>query len=156
MFVWNTAYVFVDNYLSSQYQIGTVGTSGAMFVCGVTLMLSSTVLVSTLQGKYTKQRIVAGAAIVMILANVGIITTQAPLLVYVSLIPLAAGFAVGFSTLLSLYSASVDSSEQGWVMGVSTALWTAGAGISALIGGDLMSLNLRLPFFIAIASAYSP
>jgi len=38
-------------------------------------------------------------------------------------------------------------------MGVTTALWTLGAGLTSLIGGDIMGLDLRLPFYVAAASA---
>ena len=81
------------------------------------------------------------------------VATPVPAVSYLALVPLAAAFAVGYATLLSLFSASVTEDQQGWVMGVTTALWTLGAGITSLIGGDLMGLDLRLPFFMAAASA---
>jgi DHA1 family tetracycline resistance protein-like MFS transporter len=54
---------------------------------------------------------------------------------------------------LSIYSLSVDESKQGWVMGVTTALYTLGAGLTSLIGGEAMALNMRMPFFYAAAVA---
>ena len=38
-------------------------------------------------------------------------------------------------------------------MGVSTAMWTLGAGLTSLIGGDLMGIDVRLPYVLATASA---
>ena len=67
--------------------------------------------------------------------------------------PLAAAFAIGYATLLSLFSASVGEDRQGWVMGITTALWTFGAGLTSLVGGDAMGLDIRLPFYMAAASA---
>lgn len=153
MCVWNTCYVFIDNYLSSRFQIGTAGTSAAMLVLGVSLVLSSTFLVGIVNARFSKQAIVAGGALVMALATTLLVITPAVWVIYLAAVPLAAAFAVGYATLLSVFSASVDDSQQGWVMGVSTALWTLGAGLTALIGGDVMGLDIRLPFLISIASA---
>ena len=38
-------------------------------------------------------------------------------------------------------------------MGVSTALFTLAAGIVSLVGGDLMSVDIRSPFFISTGTA---
>ena len=55
--------------------------------------------------------------------------------------------------MLSIFSASVDERAQGWVMGVSTALFTLAAGSISLLGGELMALNIRLPFFVCAGGA---
>jgi predicted MFS family arabinose efflux permease len=89
----------------------------------------------------------------MILGNLVILSAPSAAIVIVAVVPLAAAFAIGFPTLLSVYSASVDDSEQGWVMGVATAMWTLGAGVTSLIGGDLAAIDIGLPFVIAIGSA---
>ncbi len=152
MFVWNTCFIFIDNYLSTRFDIGTLGTSTAMAIFGVALIFASAVLVSVVTSRFSKQTTVVGSACVMVLATAAIIVAPSPIVVYVAIVPLAAGFAVGYPSLLSIYSASVDNSEQGWVMGVSTALWTLGAGVTSLIGGDLMALDVHFPYYIAVGS----
>jgi hypothetical protein len=47
----------------------------------------------------------------------------------------------------------VDDSEQGWVMGVTVALFTLGAGLVSLLSGDVMAVNIHLPFIFAVVSA---
>jgi predicted MFS family arabinose efflux permease len=153
MFVWNTCYVFIDDYLTSRFQVGTLGASMAILVSGAALALSSAFLVSPLGQRYSKRTIVFGSALVMALASALFVGSPSLVLSYLAILPLAAAFAAGYATLLSVFSASVDSSQQGWVMGVSTALWTLGAGLTSVIGGDLMGDDIRLPFFVAIASA---
>ena len=71
---------------------------------------------------------------------------------YVLIVPFIAGFAVFYPTIVTLFSQSVDESEQGWIMGVTVALFTLGAGLISLIGGQLMSINIHLPFIITLAS----
>lgn len=153
MFVWNTCYVFVDNYLSSKFEVGTTGASAAILILGVALIFASSVLVGPIGRRFSKPWIIGGGSVVMILSIAGFLAAPDVWTACAALVPLAASFAVGFPTLLSMFSASVDESEQGWVMGLSTALWTSGAGVTALIGGGLMSLNIELPFFVGIASA---
>ncbi len=153
MFVWNTCYVFVDNYLSSRFGMGTFGDSAILFVSGATLVVSSAFLVSVASARFSKQTIVVGAAVTMVVTNTAFVLAPSPVVVFVAIVPLAAAFAIGFPTLLSIYSASVDDNEQGWVMGVATAMWTLGAGLTSLIGGEVAAIDIELPFIIAIGSA---
>lgn len=84
-------------------------------------------------------------------ALVGYVLTSVPAISY--LLPIAAAYAIGYATLLSLFSASVGEDRQGWVMGITTALWTLGAGLTSVISGDVMGLDIRLPFYMAAGSA---
>ena len=153
MFVWNTFYVFMDNYLTSRFAVDTFGTSMANLLAGATLVFASAVLVAYFNERYTKQTVVLGCALTMVLVSILFVLTPVLAVSYLAIPPAAVAFAVGYATLLSLFSAAVESDQQGWVMGVSTALWTLGAGLTSLIGGDLMGLNLQLPFYMAAASA---
>ncbi len=153
MFVWNTCYVFMDNYLTSRFAVGTFGASMANLVAGITLVLTSAFLVSYVGQRWTKQSIVVGCASSMVLMSLLFVFAPLKVIAYLPLIPLAAAFAVGYATLLSLFSASVGDDRQGWVMGITTALWTLGAGLTSLVGGDIMGLDIRLPFYMAAAAA---
>ena len=153
MFVWNTCYVFIDNYLTSRFAIGTFGASMATLLAGVALVVSSAFLVSYTSQRWTKQSIVLGCALVMAVMCLLYVLTSFPVISYLTILPIAAAFAIGYATLLSLFSASVGEDRQGWVMGITTALWTLGAGLTSLVGGDVMGLDIRLPFYMAAASA---
>ncbi|MEO1089856.1 MAG: MFS transporter [Pseudomonadota bacterium] len=153
MLVWNTCYVFLDAYLTTRFDVGTLGASLAILVSGASLALSSAYLVAPIGQRFSKGKIVIGAAAVMAASAALFVALPDIVVVFLAIIPLAAAFAVGYATLLSIFSASVSAAEQGWVMGVSTALWTLGAGLTSLLGGDLMGIDLRLPFVLATASA---
>ena len=62
-------------------------------------------------------------------------------------------FGVSYPTFLGLYAASVSNEEQGWIMGITIAVFTLVAGLMSLLGGDLMSVNIRAPFYIVIAAS---
>lgn len=153
MFVWNTAYVFMDNYLTSRFAIGTLGGSMANLLAGIALVFASAILVSFIGRRWTKQSIVLGCALTMAVTSLAYVATPFAAVSYLAIAPMAVAFAVGYTTLLSLFSASVAEDQQGWVMGVTTALWTLGAGLTSLVGGEIMGLDLRLPFFMAAGSA---
>ncbi len=153
MFVWNTCYVFIDNYLTTRFGLGTLGGSLAILLSGAVLAVASAFLVAPLGRRFSRRAIVSGASCAMALSALVFIVSPSVVIFFLAIVPLAAAFAVGYATLLSIYSASVDQSRQGWVMGVSTALWTLGAGLTSLLGGDLMGLDMHLPFLLALASA---
>ncbi|MEO1106094.1 MAG: hypothetical protein AAFW98_20570, partial [Pseudomonadota bacterium] len=50
-------------------------------------------------------------------------------------------FGVAYPTMLGLFSGSVGEADQGWVMGITTAVFTLAGGVMSLIGGVLMSLD---------------
>ncbi|MFN7097480.1 MAG: hypothetical protein ACK4PR_07980, partial [Gammaproteobacteria bacterium] len=49
----------------------------------------------------------------------------------------------------SLYSNSVGTEHQGWIMGISAAVCGAAWAVTAILMGALMSISLILPFTAA-------
>tara|TARA_B110000977_G_scaffold183692_1_gene246587 strand:+ start:55 stop:393 length:339 start_codon:yes stop_codon:yes gene_type:complete len=76
-----------------------------------------------------------------------------PALAYVLIATFFIPFALYYTTMLTLFSGAVDQTEQGWVMGISVALFTLAAGVISLLGGWLMAIDIRLPFIVSVISA---
>ncbi|MCB2185520.1 MAG: MFS transporter [Deltaproteobacteria bacterium] len=149
----NSYYVFLDDYLFSRFNFGTLQNSLIMMVLGGTMALGSGMLVAPLNKRFPKIRIVTVCVVFLAVMDVLYMLNPVALLAYVLLAPLMIVYGVTYPTMLGLFSAAVDASEQGWVMGVTIALYTLGSGSVSLIGGSLMSLDIYTPFFISI-SAY--
>ena len=66
MFVWNTAYVFMDNYLTSRFAVGTFGNALLNFLIGIVLVFASAVLVGAVAERFAKRAIVMVCALVMV------------------------------------------------------------------------------------------
>ncbi|MGX1308219.1 DHA1 family tetracycline resistance protein-like MFS transporter [Amorphus suaedae] len=147
----NTVYVFVDTYLASRFAYGTFATSLAMLVLGAALAVSSTFCVAPLQVRFGKRVILAATTTVMIAGALLFALTPWPAVAFACVFVIFFCFGIAYPTLIGLYSASVPADEQGWVMGVSTALFTLGAGLVSLAGGELMELSIRAPFYAAAA-----
>ncbi|WP_305989287.1 MFS transporter [Roseibium sp. MMSF_3544] len=148
-----TFYVFVDNYLTSRFGYGVLGSSFAMMTIGAAIAISSTFLVVPAQKRFTKERILAANFIVWILATAAFILSPDGPLTYVPIFCFFFIFGIAYPTLLSIFSASVGAEEQGWVMGVTIAVFTFNAGVMSLVGGELIGINLDLPFYIVITCA---
>ena len=74
------------------------------------------------------------------------------LLAYFLVVPIVVAFTIDYPTMLTLFSASAGDDEQGWVMGITIALFTLGCGIISLVGGAMMAVNVYLPFMTGIVS----
>ncbi|MCP4318231.1 MAG: MFS transporter [Hyphomicrobiales bacterium] len=148
-----TFYIFMDNYLTSRFQIGLFGTSMAMMILGIALASSSTFLVERTLGRFGKLPVITTVTFTMALSAVLFIVTPLSVFCYVFVATYYFGFGLAYPALLGIFSASVSDTEQGWIMGITTAGFTLAAGVFSLVGGLLMAVNIRLPFYICIAAA---
>ncbi|MCX2724263.1 MFS transporter [Roseibium salinum] len=146
-------YIFVDNYLTSRFDYGTLGGSMVMLTIGVALAFSSTFLVVPAQKRFSKQAILGGTFVVWAVSAAAFVASPIALLTFVPVFCFYFVFGIAYPTFLGLYSAAVSDEEQGWVMGVTIAVFTLVAGIISLLGGDLIGVDLNLPFYGVIAAA---
>ncbi len=148
-----TFYIFIDNYLTSAYGYGVIGGSAAMLVIGVALAFSSTFLVKPAQQKFDKQQIMRGSLLVMFLSAIAFAASPIAVLCFVPVFFFYFCFGVSYPTILGIFSGSVGADDQGWIMGVATAVFCLAGGVMSLIGGGLMSIDIRLPFYIVTIAA---
>ncbi len=148
-----TFYVFVDNFLTSAFGYGVVGGSMAMVTIGFALAFSSTFLVKPAQERFSKHAIIHTSLVTMVICGFAFAFSPSGVLSYIPVFLFYFLFGVAYPTMLGLFSSSVSEGDQGWVMGVTTAVFCLAGGIMSLIGGGLMSIDIRVPYYIVIASA---
>jgi MFS family permease len=148
----NAFYVFMDNYFYSRFGFGTLQNSLAMVVLGSAMGLASFFLVGPVSDRFGKRPILYVSIGLMALSAVLSAINPSPVLAFVLVATFIVPFALYYPTMLTLFSAAVEETEQGWVMGVAVALFTLGAGTISLLGGWLMSIDIHLPFLIAAAA----
>jgi DHA1 family tetracycline resistance protein-like MFS transporter len=148
-----TFYIFVDNYLTSAFGYGVVGGSVAMLVIGVALATSSTFLVNPVQKLFGKRAIVATSLATMLVCAIAFALSSVAVLTFIPIFLFYFLFGISYPTLLGLFSGSVGEADQGWIMGVTTAIFCLAGGVMSLAGGGLMSLSIRSPFYISAAAA---
>jgi DHA1 family tetracycline resistance protein-like MFS transporter len=89
----------------------------------------------------------------MAISAILFIVTPLPVFCYVFVATFYFGFGLAYPALLGIFSASVSDAEQGWIMGITTAGFTLAAGVFSLLGGVLMAVDIRLPFYICLFAA---
>lgn len=150
---FNSYYLFMDSVFFARFGFDTLQNSLALTVLGVVMGLSSAFLVGPMNERFAKSRLTTVSLFVMAASGVLAIFNPSPLMAYLLIAPLVIAFGVYYPTLLTLFSSAVDESEQGWVMGVTVALFTLGNGLVSLIVGRLMSIDIYAPFAISVGSA---
>ena len=149
----STFYIFNDNYLTSRFDYGVIGSSAAMLVIGISLAFSSTMLVKPMQSRFDKGQIVQVSLVVMVICGAVFIMVDWGPLAYIPIFFFYLLFGVAYPTLLGLFSGAATAADQGWAMGVTTAVFCLMGGVLSLLGGLLMSISIILPFLIVIAAA---
>ena len=149
----NSFFIYLDDYTIERFHFGTLQNSILMTVFGLAMAFSSGMLVVPLSARFRKIPTVNSAVAVMAVSLVLFTFNPNPFLSYFFVIPVVVAFAVAFPTILTLFSVSANQDEQGWVMGITIALFTLGCGIISLAGGALMDIDARLPFITGIASS---
>lgn len=148
----NAVYVFMDNFFYERFHFDTFGNAVALIVLGAGVAFAA-VLVDPISKRYGKIHLIGASLLMMSASTVVSVVNPSPFLAYVLVVPFAMGFGLYYPAVLALFSASVDESEQGWVMGVTVACLTLGAGIISLVGGRLMAIDMRMPFLISAGAA---
>ena len=145
-----TAYIFMTNYLSGRFGMDTAGTSIGVLTFGASFGLTSTFLIGPIQERMSRKAMLVVSAVTMIASTALLIVAPDGTVAYLAFVPLGLAHGIGAPAMFAMFSASVDETLQGWVMGVSVAVWTLAAGLNSLLGGELLATGLRNPFYLAI------
>ena len=148
-----TFYIFVDNYLTSAFGYGVAGGSAVMMVIGLAVAISGLFLVGPAQQRFARRNILRTTLVNMIACVLAFVFLPVALLTFIPVFVFYLFFGVCYPMLLGIFSESVGEQDQGWVMGITTAVFCLAGGVMSLIGGGLMSLDIRLPFYIAASAA---
>ena len=148
----NSFFIYLDDYMTKLFNFNTLQNSMLLTVFGLTMALASGVLVGPLSTRFRKIPTVTFTIAAMAVSLIFFIFNDNSLLSYILVVPIVVAFAICYPTMLSLFSMSAGEDEQGWVMGLTIALFTLGCGAISLAGGAMMAIDARLPFIAGIAS----
>ncbi|MCP3940126.1 MAG: TCR/Tet family MFS transporter [Desulfobacteraceae bacterium] len=149
---FNSFYIFADSYLFSRFKFDTMQNSIILILSGAAMALTGAFLVSPLLTRFKSKTVVLTTLLIMLSGVVVFMLNPIPVLSYVLLIPIVVAFAVNYPQMITLFSLSVDNSQQGWVMGISVAIFTLGAAIISFVEGQLMAVDINMPFIVAIGA----
>ncbi len=150
----NAFFFFLDTYLLTRFSFDTLQNSIALIVFGGAMAFGSGVLTAPLHRRFSKVSILFVSIAVMGAGILAFILNPVPNLSYVLIVPVTIAFAIMYPTMLSLFSASVGPTQQGWVMGLTVAIYALGSGTITALGGSLMAIDEKMPFFLAIGCSF--
>lgn len=148
----NSFFIYLNDYTIERFHFDTFQNSVILTVFGLTMAFASGMLVGPLSSRFRKVPTMTFTTALMGVSLAIFVFNPSALLSYFLVVPIVVGFAIGYPTMLALFSASAGEDEQGWVMGVTIALFTLGSGMIALAGGAMMAIDVRLPFITGIVS----
>jgi predicted MFS family arabinose efflux permease len=153
-FAFNTYVVFLNDFLFNRFQFSTAQNSIVLVLFGIAMAAPGAFLVGPINQRFRKKTVVYATLLVMAIGLVTVMVNPIGMLSYAAALPFVLGFSINYPMMLSLFSASVDETQQGWVMGVTVALYTLGAAITSVVGGRLMAIDVTLPFLVALAAVF--
>lgn len=141
-------YVFFDDLLSSRYGLGTGGTSLGMLVLGITTAFASLVALPVLSQRASRLQVLILMTAIEMVALIILIGVRSEILAFAMIGLMGGAHAVAYPTYLNLFSPAARETEQGWVMGVSTALFTLAAAMASFIAGIVSEESLNAVFLV--------
>ncbi|MEM6846587.1 MAG: MFS transporter [Pseudomonadota bacterium] len=146
-------YVFFDNALEQWFGFDTTGQSAGMFVMGIAIAITSTVLLPKVMGLAVPRTLMVGLIVLEITATLTFVGFEMQAVAFVCIAVMGFVHASMYPTFLKLFSGSVSDEDQGWVMGVTISLFTLSSGIAALVGGLIGAANFDAMFFFGAGSS---
>ncbi len=149
-FAFNTFYVFIPVFLFQRYGFNTLQNSMMMLVLGLSMALSTRFLIAIVQRFLNDKQTVACGLIVMAISIFLLLIIKNPIFSYLLAVPLMLAFGLAYTSMLALFSHSVDQTQQGWVMGITVSLFTSGAALTSILGGSIMAIATDAPMIVAL------
>ncbi|XWN30860.1 MAG: MFS transporter [Devosia sp.] len=107
-------------------------------------------------GSFANFKLPFSAALTMVVWAISAALFIASPIAWLCFVPVSAFYfvvGVAYPTMLSMFSHSVDDSQQGWVIGMTIVVFTSVGGILSVAGGWLSGLDINLPFYTVIVAA---
>ena len=83
--------------------------------------------------------------------GIGLTFWQKEIVAWICIVPFSIGTVLAYMAALTLFSETVGPDEQGWIMGVSTAICAVGWGGSAIVAGLIGNFHTPIAFLLASA-----
>ncbi len=146
-------YVFVSASLATRFDYGALAASIGMFLMGLGLVASSSILVEPLNARFSRRSIMITVTLLFCLVIASFLLVPSGQLALALMLPAGVLHGIGYPTMLTSYSLAVPKNEQGWVMGFATSIFTLAAATISFLGGQLTSsAGPQAPFQFAIIS----
>lgn len=146
---WANFFSFISMYASEKFQFTPLMTSLMLGDLGVGFSLGCGYLVNYFNKRGSINTIISYSFLLSALFML-MVLIPSPIFLWLMMIPVGAGIAVGYSMIISLFSDLVSEKEQGWVMGVTGSIMALCFGLTGLITGYLSHFGVTIPIWLAV------
>ncbi len=145
---WGLYLLYIPLFLTQRYGFNNAQIGDFMAFLGLVWGVSLGYIIHRLVKFFNLEPIALISSLLLGLAIVfNIIPNE--WVIWIAAVPIGIGSSISFSTFVSIFSNAVDTTIQGWVMGVTSALAAIAWGAGGLIAGSLGNVGITLPFLMA-------
>lgn len=155
---WSTYYQFIAPILKKDFALGGSEIGIFMAFIAIWLALASAFGVAILRRFFSAAQIIHYASYGVFIGLLGTLFATSwhfvaisHYLMWIAIVPIAAGDVITYSAITTLYSDAVDKTMQGQVMGTSFVVVSAVWGLTSLLGGWLIGLETTAPLWFALS-----
>ncbi len=146
---WSEYFSFIAQFLLKTYHYSTMQTSFFITVLAGGFGIGTGVFLDYCANRFNlKLCITIAAAISAIIALVSA-AIHSDILVWICALCIGVSVAIAYALLITLFSNQVDSTEQGWVMGVTNSIMALSFGITTFFSGFALHYSPAMPIFLA-------
>ncbi len=149
-FGWSIFIQFVSLFLTVRYQFTPYRIGLYMACMGVGFTLAFCYLLNLLTAHFALRKIAIFSIGLILLFIFSIITINHEITTWILSIPAATFLAIAYSVLVSLFSEAVSKDQQGWVMGLTGAITAFSFGLSGLVAGVLVDIDVSAPIWLSL------
>jgi DHA1 family tetracycline resistance protein-like MFS transporter len=144
-------YISVFMYQRFAYDNNEMGLFMACLALGFSV--SFLYLIPKLTQRYSNLFLLLSSFVVSIVFNLVTVWVPFESVIWIATFINSVFNAIGYSTSLALFSDKIGEEHQGWIMGVTAAIFSLALGLTALLGGVLNLLNVDIILYTVAASS---
>ena len=148
---WSNFFTFLSLFALHRYGFSPLKVSLLLADMGIGFSVGCGFLVGFFTTRFQMKRIIVVSFGLTALFIAVTVVVHHALVLWIMMPPIGAAMAVGYSTIITLFSNQVSESEQGWVMGVTGAIMALCFGLSVLLTGYLANFGAQVPIYLAFA-----
>lgn len=150
IFGWSNLFTFISIFLIHHYHLQPFGVSMFLALGALGFGVGSGFLVDYVSNHFKLKTAAIVSFFITALGSLLIILIQNLIFTYINYFVIGIALAIGYSTLLTLFSNQVSDKEQGWVMGVSGSIMALCFGITSFLTGFLMQVGADFAIYLAV------
>ncbi len=151
-FAWSLYFQAIPLYLTQVFHFTTTHSAVFLGVIGIWMSLALTLIFRLILPFIKMDRLLILCIASCLCSLIACVLWPTPYTQWRIIVPLAFGAGIAYPAVVSLISQQIDEFNQGWIMGVASAVLSFAWLWTGTFSGVLVNLNPRLPFIVSICA----